>query len=370
MRRPKKRSIITLTIMTLLILVFISGCSASSDSVDETVQQAVPVTVELVQEMTIEESFLGLGRIEAQTSITVQPGAQQMVEEVYVKAGDVVEVGDQLFKLDQESLELNYNALESQLRTIRDTIYLQYLDSKNTLENNEVLLSQGAISKAQYDASLTALRQVEKQYYDAATSYNNQVENVKMGISDRTITSPVSGKVAAVNIVANENTTAQSTIVIINDESVIAISEVTSDRINHLTIGDSASIYPDGDPNKVVIGEVVRFNEIPNNVTGLYEVEIAINNEAHELRTGEYVEVDFIIDERVGLVVPLQAVQSSGEKRLVYISSENKAYSKEVMTGQTIENMIEITSGLEIGERVIVRGSTYVKEGTEIIEVE
>ena len=40
------------------------------------------------------------------------------------------------------------------------------------------------------------------------------------------------------------------------------------------------------------------------------------------------------------------------------------------MTGQTIENMIEITSGLEIGERVIVRGSTYVKEGTEIIEVE
>jgi RND family efflux transporter MFP subunit len=362
------KKIILSVIVLILIASLLVACSGES-VIDEALQERLPITSESVEKHMVKETFLSLGRISPIISIAID-GAQGIVESIEVEPGQRVEKGDVLFKLDKDSLEYNFNTTESQLRTIRDNLYLQYSDLTETLENQKALYNQGAISRSQLDQTQTLFEQTRKQYLDAVTAYDNQVDNIQSGIDDRTVVSPISGKVAIIYIKENENVGNQVAMEIIDDESVVAVAEVNANRINRLSIGQTAIVYPDGNMDNEVMGKVVRFNELPDSATGLYEVEIEIDNEEHRLRSGEYVEIDFIVDERESITVSKSAVRRVGENDIVFVIEDGKAYAKVIEMGITQGDQVEILSGIEEGMFVALRGNAYLSDGVEVTVVE
>ena len=151
---------------------------------------------------------------------------------------------------------------------------------------------------------------------------------------------------------------------------MIVKTYVTADQINNMLIGDRATVYPDGDRSKIVEGTVTVLNEIPDGNTGLYEVELQLEQSECVLRTGVFAEIETMIDERVAIVIPKKAIRKVGEKDYVFVAKGKTAIQREVITGTIQGEVIEILSGIAKGEAVVVRGQSFLKDQTaiEIIE--
>jgi RND family efflux transporter MFP subunit len=356
------------SLFLVVVLILGVGCAKTETEItDETIK--IPITIEEVTNGVVQETFLALGSIEPQISIAIDTGGMGKVEEIYVKVGDRIKAGDKLFSLDADNLKLNYNTTESQLRTIRDNLFVQYLDVKETFDNQEVLFSQGAIAKAQLDQTSLLYEQLRRQYLDASTAYENQVKNIQDGIDDRTVTSPISGKVAIVYIKQNEAIIGNVAMEIIDDEFVVAISAVTSEQINRMVLGNAALIYPDGKMLQASEGQVARFNELPNDATGLYEVEIELDNHDHRLRSGEYVEIDFIMEKRESILISKAAIRKIGENQVVYIVENDRAVQRVISLGVEQGEMIEVKDGLNSGEIIAIKGAGYLRDGSNVLIV-
>lgn len=355
--------------MLFFLILLLTACTTDQAS-DETIEKRVPITTVQIEKNSLDETFLSLGRVEAKTSVTVQTGGIGTVETVNVKAGDQVTKNQVLFSLDQEDIQENYTVTESQLRTLRDNLKRQVNDMEEKVRQNQILYDNQAISKNVLDQSIESLEQIRNQYNDSVVNYNARVSNLRKDLNSRKVKSPIDGKVAAVFIEKDESVQNINAVEIINDEEVIAITDVTADQINQLKIGGQVIIYPDGNKEYECIGSIVRFNEIPKDSRGLYEVEVLICNQEGNLRTGEYIEAYYIVDQRSALLAPRSAIKKVGEDFVAYVIEDNVATEKIVSLGITQDNSVEITEGLNEGDIIALRGSSYLKDGDEIKIIE
>ncbi len=354
--------------LSILLVLIATGCASSGGNVNETEieeSSSVPVTIAIAQKGTLFEKILTLGDIEASAVHKILSG-RGTVEEIYVKAGDLVE-GDQiLFKLDVGNLQNSYNTTESQLRTVRDNLRIQKNDQEAFYNKQVELYAAGAISKADLDRAKLSFSQIDKQYRDSTITYSNQISNLKDGLADREIKSPISGKVASVNIIENQMVSDSMAIEVIDDSSMIVNTKVTADQINKMNHGDQATVYPDGDRRKKVTGTITVLNEVPDSSTGLYNVELQLEDTDYMLRTGEFAEIETFIDQRTAIVVPKKSIKKIGEKEYVFVAKDTVAIEREVVTGAIQGELIEIVSGVASGEKVVVRGLTFLKDQTKI----
>jgi RND family efflux transporter MFP subunit len=363
----KKNLILLLLVISASVIVTACGADQASD---EVIDNKVPITAVSVEERDLNETFLSLGRIEAKTSVTVETGGMGTVEYIDVKAGDVVTKGQVLFTLDQDDLKSNFTVTESQLRTNRDNLKRQVEDLEQQVNENQILFDNNAISKNALDQSIESLEQLKNRYNDAIVNYNTTVGNLREDLESRKVKSPIEGRVAAVFIETNESVQNQRAVEIINDDEVIAITDVTADQINQLEINGSVIVYPDGKSASECLGSIVRFNEIPKDARGLYEVEVLVCNKEGNLRTGEYVEAYYIVDQRRALMVPKNAIKKVGEDSVVYVIEDEQAEEKIVELGITQDSSVEVLDGLEAGQVIALRGSSYLKDGDSIKIIE
>jgi len=151
---------------------------------------------------------------------------------------------------------------------------------------------------------------------------------------------------------------------------MVVKTNVTADQINQMLIGDRATVYPDGDRDKPVGATVTVLNETPNVTTGLYQVELQLDHTDIPLRTGEFAEIETMIDQRTAVVIPKKAVRKIGEQNFVFIAKEDVALQREVVVGTIQDDLIEILSGIASGESVVIRGQAFLKdkENIEVIE--
>jgi Fe2+ transport system protein FeoA len=147
---------------------------------------------------------------------------------------------------------------------------------------------------------------------------------------------------------------------------MIAQTMVTADQLEQLKINDKSLIYADGDYRYPIEGKITVLNEIPEESTGLYEVEIAIENTDLTLRSGEYAEIEFIVDEREVPVIPKKAVKRVGQDNFVFVIRDKIASERMVVLGITQGENIEVISGLSLGEIIVDRGRAFVKDGDAV----
>ncbi|MCK5187445.1 MAG: efflux RND transporter periplasmic adaptor subunit, partial [Deltaproteobacteria bacterium] len=98
-------------------------------------------------------------------------------------------------------------------------------------------------------------------------------------------------------------------------------------------------------------------------------VHAKIKNPDEVLRPGMFCTVTIVIEKKEnGLMVPEEAVMSRGEKHFLYLKEEGKAVMKQVRLGLFSEGKVEIVSGLNPGEQVVVAGIQKLAPGAPVKE--
>ena len=114
-----------------------------------------------------------------------------------------------------------------------------------------------------------------------------------------------------------------------------------------------------------LFGDIIR--KLPN-----ADVTVSVEDPEGVIKAGMFAEVRLTAVKKENVVaVPSDAVITSGsEKKIVLLNQDGTVTVKKVTVGIDNGDLAEITSGIKVGDKIVVKGQTYVKDGEMVNEVE
>ncbi len=189
---------------------------------------------------------------------------------------------------------------------------------------------------------------------DAATS---KVAVAQQALDQATITTPIAGKVVAVNMKVGGSVSDASTqnIVVQGAGGLEATTTVGVDDVAKLKVGQRASVMPDGS-SKVLQGSVAAVGAAPvSSDSTNYQVTIALDDANVSVNNGSTGTVNVVTEQSAsGLAVPTSAISAIGSQHFVTVDDGGSTRQVLVQAGVVGREWTSITSGLTAGQKVVL----------------
>ena len=327
-----------LLISALALVAAACGRNKAQETVEINVTPVVSVTTAVRQ--TVPQDAVYSSTVQANVINNIAPQTVSRIQKINVEVGDFVNAGQVLAEMDRLQMEQTG---------------LQLKNNETELGRLKQLLAEGGISQSDFDA-------IELSYNVSKSTYDNIVENT-------ILRSPVSGVVSARNYDRGDLYSMGQPIFTVQQivpvKLLVGISETDYTKVKK---GDKVTVTADAFPGKTFTGSVIRLYPVMDPATHTFNVEVQIRNENRELRPGMYARVTVNFGDNNSIVLPDAAVvkqQGSGQ-RFVYILEGDKVQLKEITLGRHFEDKYEILSGVEDGQKVVVKGQSALKSGITV----
>jgi membrane fusion protein (multidrug efflux system) len=268
------------------------------------------------------------------------------VMEVAVEEGDYVRKGDLIALLDRRDYE---NELAS-ARASHDL-------AMKTLTRMRNLHAKELIPKAELDGA-----EAEEDTLRAA------VRNAELRLERCSIRAPMDGVVNRLDAKEGLLLSVADPVAVLLDirrvKVTVGIPESDIDAVRRLKRFDVAI---DALGGKVFRGRKLFLSKAPDTRAQLYRLEIELKNRSEEVLPGMFARADIVKREVMeGISVPLYTVVSRGDERFVYVEKDGKARTRLVELGILEGWLVQVTKGLESGDRVIIVGQRGLEEGQSV----
>ncbi|MFI3300272.1 MAG: efflux RND transporter periplasmic adaptor subunit [Candidatus Gastranaerophilales bacterium] len=370
----KKNIIILVSIIALAILLRVGYSQFIQFMMNKSMKNkpAPSVVVEQVGQEQIIRTFEAPGRVVSKYRVDVLARISGYLLKSYFKEGDSVKKGQVLFLLEPTQYKNDTNVAAANVKNLE--AQLEYAE-KQLLRASE-LVKKDYIAKSQYDELLANRDSTKAQLTSAMASYNDSQRN--LGYTQ--IKSPIDGQVGIISTTVGNYVTptagALSTInstdpmyvtfpLDSNDFALINSSDKTKtiNRKVELTINN-------GDLYEITGVQDFQDNKIEES-TGTITMRATFENPNNKLIHGEFVTVKLYANETASVpIVPVTAVLENQAGKYVYKLDENNLPNIQYVKtdGQSGDFWI-ISTGLEIGDKIITEGLQKVLPGKPIQEI-
>lgn len=404
------KSMVWLLCLSCLLLP-LWGCN-SSQAEGEDQEQVPVVNVSEAVLRDIQEVVTLTGQVTPRVDVKVMPEVGGKVEKIEVKVGEKVEKGqllvqlanhDQRLQLQQAQASLKMaearlaevlaGAREQDLEQLRQALTaaeLSYEQAVREYERMKELYDEGFISEQQYEgvrlqkdlahtqlvstqsrlsmaeegAAKETVRTLEAQVEQAAAA----VELAESVYRKTMIVAPVAGTVAMVNL--NEGDLASPgmpAVVLVDIDTVHIMGALPEGAINRIEEGLKVEVFVPAVSSGPFEGVVEEISPVAPEGGRSYPVKVVINNPDGVLKSGMYARMEFPVEKRNQVLsVPLEALVTENTNTLVFIVEDGTAVKKELELGIRDEEYVEVLSGLNAGDRIIIRGQSGLMEGMEV----
>lgn len=361
------------------------------------------------------------GTVEAdpQQTQAVSPLVAGRVEQVFVAIGDRVSAGQVLASIASTEVTEAYGKLheaENRLDIARKNLdrirraenRVNILQAKARLDEAEATLKRtrqlielGAGAGKDLIAAETAYKTAQADYeFQRNISLNKEIQeaeaevktaqidvnhqhrsllalgiNVGAGDEDARniirvpVRAPLSGTVSERFLNAGSGVQAgQQMFTLSNISSVWITANVPQQQLGLINIGSVASVKTTALGEQTINARVTYIDPSINEDTRTAKVRLAVDNPGERLRPGMFVEVGFQTGTGAAtgeeLVVKSDAIQRVGEKTVVFVPKENEPGAfevRDVEAGGEVEGYTRIRAGLQLGEKVVTKGSFVLK---------
>lgn len=377
---------LSLTVAGAMALAM-TGCQSKEEDSSQQDDAAVGVAVQVQQvelsSIATDNNVSGKVAADSQTSIMVAAAAKCTA--VYVEAGDEVKAGDKICTLDLASTIAAYNAA----KITYDSTVNSYADQKavldkqialyeKNLKDTKALFDIGAASQAEIDQAELTLMGAKNQRETALSqleagmqSYKSNVQQLDQVLQDvdskGNVIAPVSGTLVSLSVTENGYVSASMPVAVINGAEQMKITVSVSEAlVPKLAIGDQADVVVSA-AGAQFSGTVRSVEKAANMQTQLYTVTLSVPAEVSGLLSGMFAEVTFHTDQADGvIVVPSQAILTSGDTRYVFVVEDGAAKYVEVTLGMMGSGVTEVTSGLTAGQQLVTVGQSYLSDGDPV----
>jgi membrane fusion protein (multidrug efflux system) len=304
------------------------------------------VRVAAVDYGTLIESVEAIGTANANESLTLTAKVTDTVSRVDFDDGDYVESGDVLVQLTNREEEAQLAEAQANLT-----------DAEAQLRRVANLAEQDLVPESDLDAARSR-----------ADASKARLDTVVARLSDRLIRAPFAGVLGFRQISPGTLLQPNTPITTLDDISIIkldfTVPETFLGAMNEgATVLARSASYPDREFQGVVRSVGSRVDP----VTRAIQVRAHVPNEDAALRPGMLLMVDVVMTERRALVVPENAVYQIQDRAYVYVVGEDLvARERMIETGERRFGSVEVLSGLEAGERIVIEGIVKLRDGAAV----
>jgi membrane fusion protein (multidrug efflux system) len=287
--------------------------------------------------------------VEPNRIVTVSAEADGRIEWIGPKEGDVVRAGDPLLRLNTDLLQAQFERADAQAKF-------------NQIEFDRIkgLVEKGAAPLRDLDSAAAQL-----------AIGKAQLEECRVRLARAQITAPLTGVLNELPVEVGEYVTMMplTTLARIVDlETVKVAVEVPERDIAFLSAGQTAEVLVDSrDRPAVLTGTTTFISQVADAKTRSTRVEITLPNRARLLRSGQIVHVRLLRQTlQDAILIPLLAVIPLEDGRAVYVVESGKAERRNVELGILKGDRVQVRSGLQPGDRLIVAGHRFVAPGQKV----
>ncbi len=307
-------------------------------------------------------SFKSAGYVE---NIAQRKGADGRIR--VLQLGDPVTSGEVLAHIRESDYLDKLNSAKAQLAQVQAAYDKSQLD----FERASKLLSSDSLTKAQYDSA--------KASFDSnAAELANAKANLQLAttaLNDCALRSPLNGWVVERDVeIGTLAATGTQAFIVADTHLVKAVFGVPDTTIQSAKLGTPQTITTSSLPGEFH-GKITAVSPSADPKSRVFSVEVTIPNGDNRLKPGMVATLSVGAGKLVQptTVVPLSAVVRSSKHAngfAVFViedqGGKSFAHERVVEIGDTLGNMISVTQGLKVGERVVVVGGTQIKDGDEI----
>ncbi len=364
-----------LVVLCLLVsgayLFFAKGGQKSVRAAQQSPASApgVPVMAVPVKKGDFGVFLSGLGAVTPLNTVTVKSRVDGELTKVLFREGQVVGKGELLAEIDSRPFEVQLT--QAQGAMARDQAQLE--NAKMDLARFQDLVKKDLIPRQQLDTQDSLVHQ----YEGAVKVDQGQIDNAKLQLVYSRIIAPFSGRIGlrqvdAGNIVHASD--AGGLAVITQMQPISVIFSLPEDNISQILgkirSGSRLTVeaYDRDQKQKLALGALLTVdNQIDPN-TGTVKLKATFPNTNNELFPNQFVNARLIIDfKHDALMVPPSAIQRGPQGTFVYVVKEDQTTAlRPVTIGIIQEGNASITSGLSVGELVVVDGADRLRDGSKV----
>jgi len=322
----------------------------------------------------------GLGVVTALKSAIIKPEVDGKIVEILFKEGHPVKAGDPLVRIDARDYEAAWRKAAADTAQQR----AQLVAAKQSLDRQKLLGQRDVASKETIETAQAKLDQMEAAVASAAATE----ERARLDVDNTTVRAPWDG-LAGMRVIDEGNairaTDAAGLVVMTQIDPISVVFTLPADTL------PASARAPSGERRPVELlardrktvtatGELVAVDNQIDQSTNAIKLKAAFKNADYTLWPGQFVTARLSIDViKDAVTVPASAVQRNADGAFIFAVKPNdkveegggarnsKVELRKVEVALSRDEIAVISSGLKVGERVVVDGQYKLKDGSVII---
>ena len=337
-------------ITAILLTASLTGCGVGEARPKlNAADAAAPLPVEVVMPHKAEifATYQTTSNITADIDAPVIARVDGEVTKILVEEGDQVTQGQLLARLDGERLRLEMQQAKANLdKTTRE--YERFIN----------LHDRGLVSSAAFDAMKYDMDSLQASY-----------ELKQLNYSYTFIRAPIAGVVSARDIKIGQHiNVGNPTFRVTNTSNLLAYLQIPQSELSKFAAGHPAIVSVDAMPERTFKATIARISPTIDARSGTFRATAFIDNEHGLLAPGMFGRFDIAYEKHSdALLIPVDAVLQEDNVFVVYIVDNGAAIRRPIETGIVDAGNIEVLSGLDGSEYIIVTGQNGLRDGSRVL---
>ena len=376
--------------IVLSVAMVCGGCSKPGVEVAVTSTSAPPdsnvgIEVEIVQSAAIEGSITATGKIlvTEDGTASIGPVHEGRIVHLYAGQGSYVRKGQRLAELESSDIdeaEAVYLKALADLANVTRTSTAEIKFAQATYDRTKLLVQREITPAKNLQQAEHDLEVAKANGESSISSANVEVSNARrhlmiLGLNDSAINelskrtsvgaslfslnSPISGTVIERNATVGATVGSDASVFKIIDLSRVWVdANVFEKDLQRVRNGQLVKVTVPAFPQTVFTGRVILISSIVDPETRTVSVRTEVSNSDGRLKPDMFASVEIVTaGSRMAISVPLSAVLDDGGKSVVFVADGDHYTKKEVALGLKSDDRVEIVSGLNAGDHVVVKGN-------------
>ena len=395
---------ITLIVGGMALLLLLISCSKKPET-----SQNMPIVegakIETVQPTSVDDYYEAVGTVRARNSSVVAARIMGTIVALHVREGDTVRAGQTLIEIESREAGIQVQKAQAGVRETQDALdevdrNIRAAESareaaraneklaNTTFNRYQTLFARRSVSPQEFDevrAKLevaSAERERAERLLQATTARRKQVlaridqakadvSSARVYVSYARLTSPINGIVVSKQTDVGYLATPGAPLLTIENSSRYQLEvSVEESRLGTIHLHDQAELQIEALGNTQLSGSVEEIVPAADPNSRSYIVKVGLPNVADApLRSGVYGKARFISGQRQALAIPKTAISQRGQLTGVFVVDQSGlARLRLIKTGKEFGERVEVLSGLNTGEQVVMEGPATIQDGTRVRE--
>ena len=323
----------------------------------------MPVKIDVARSVAVDDSSEYVATLKSRGSAAIMPQVEGHITKIFVRSGARVPEGAPLMQIDPEKQQATVSSQED-TRAAKQAA-LQY--AKQQYARVQGLKSSGVVSQQELDQAKTALDAAEADL----RAVEAQVREQQTQLRYYRVTAPAGGVVGDIPVRVGDRVTVSTLLTTINSPGVMeAYVSVPVERASQLKLGMPVRIL-DSSNNVLAESHVTFISPQVDDQTQTVLVKAGIENKG-SLLPAQFIRARVVWGTRETPTVPVLAVSRISGQYFAFVAEPDKAglvaRQKPLKVGEIVGNDYVVLDGIKEGDKVIVSGTQFLRDGVPVAE--